>query len=263
MDGPDHVTPSSDVAFTTSVKKQQSLRGSRRTYERVERAGGWSTVISPDLQAFIALQTSFFLATANAAGQPYIQHRGGPPGFLRVLDEKTLGFADFSGNRQYITLGNLIDNPKVHLFLMDYAHRKRVKIWGSARFVEGDSALNASLMPPDYNARAERAVLITVAAWDLNCRQHIPQFVNVADVAGLLATRDQRIVELEAEVLRLQLAVSSSVDPQLSLQTCAAPPSANNSMPVMKLESSEARNAATAASSSGVAMRPIGTNETR
>ena len=128
----------------------------------MEQGGGWETEITPELAAFIAEQTSVFLATANAAGQPYIQHRGGPPGFLRVLDEQTLAFADYRGNRQYITLGNLAENPKVHLFLIDYAHRQRIKIWGEARVVEDDPELVAALMPEGYKARPEQAIVIHV-----------------------------------------------------------------------------------------------------
>jgi predicted pyridoxine 5'-phosphate oxidase superfamily flavin-nucleotide-binding protein len=137
----------SDVAFTPSVKAVQSRKGSRRAYEHMEQGGSWETRITPDLARFIAAQTSVFLASANAEGQPYIQHRGGPPGFLRVIDEETIAFVDFAGNRQYITQGNLADNPRAYLFLIDYAHRRRVKIWGEARVVEGDVELTAKLMP--------------------------------------------------------------------------------------------------------------------
>ena len=195
-------TPS-DIAFTEAVKTIQTRLGSRRAYARMEQNGGWQTTIDDDLAAFIAQQTSFYLATANAEGQPYIQHRGGPRGFLRVLDPHTLGFADFRGNRQYITVGNLTENPKVHLFLMDYAHRQRVKIWGEARVVEDDPALITQLMPAGYEARPERALLIQVEAWDANCPQHIPQLLEAADVAAALATRDQRITELEARLRAL------------------------------------------------------------
>src|SRR5438552_2857639 len=149
-------TYSSDVAFTPTVKAIQERKGSRRSYARMEEQGGWRTIITPDLAQFITAQTSVFFATANAAGQPYIQHRGGPEGFLRILDEKTIGFADFAGNRQYITQGNLAENPKAQLFLIDYAERRRVKIWGEARVVEGDTELTARLMPDDYKARAEQ-----------------------------------------------------------------------------------------------------------
>ncbi|HEX9771570.1 MAG TPA: pyridoxamine 5'-phosphate oxidase family protein, partial [Kiloniellales bacterium] len=169
-----------------------------------EERGSWQTRITPDLAGFIERQTSIFLATANAEGQPYIQHRGGPPGFLKALDDKTLGFADFVGNKQYITQGNLADNPKAHLFLIDYAQRQRIKIWGEAHVVEGDAELLAKLMPEGYKARPDQVILFTVSAWDANCPQHIPQRFEAADVAAALAARDDRIAALEAEVARLR-----------------------------------------------------------
>jgi predicted pyridoxine 5'-phosphate oxidase superfamily flavin-nucleotide-binding protein len=194
----------SDVAFTPTVKAVQTRKGSRRSYERMEERGSWQTRITPDLARFIAAQTSIFLGTASKDGQPYIQHRGGPPGFLRVLDDQTIGFADFAGNRQYITQGNLADNPKAYLFLIDYAHRRRIKLWGRAQVVEGDAALTARLMPEGYKARAEQAILFTVCAWDSNCPQHIPQRFEAADVAAALAERDRRIAALETEIERLR-----------------------------------------------------------
>jgi predicted pyridoxine 5'-phosphate oxidase superfamily flavin-nucleotide-binding protein len=194
---------SSDIAFTPSVKAIQLAKGSRATYRRMEENGSWPTEITTDLASFIARQTSIFLATASAAGQPYIQHRGGPPGFLHVLDKKTVGFADFRGNRQYITLGNLAENPKACLFLMDYAHRHRIKIWGEARVETDDAALLDRMMPKGYKARPEQAILFNVAAWDQNCPQHIPQLFEAADVAAALADRDARIAALEAEVARI------------------------------------------------------------
>ena len=197
---------SSDVAFTPSVKAAQTIRGSRAAYARVEANGAWETRVTPDLAAFIAAQTSVFLATANSDGQPYIQHRGGPPGFLRVLDDKTIAFADFAGNRQYITLGNLADNPKAHLFLIDYANRRRIKIWGEARIVENDPQLIADLMPKGYKARPERVILFTVSAWDANCPQHIPQRLEAADVRAALLDRDRRIEALEAQIEQLRAA---------------------------------------------------------
>ena len=197
-------TYASDIAFTPSVKAIQGTRGSRASYARMEEAGSWKTRITPDLAAFIAAQTSVFLATANTEGQPYIQHRGGPKGFLRVLDETTIGFADFAGNRQYITAGNLADNPKAYLFLIDYAQRRRIKIWGEARVVADDAALVGKLMPEGYKARPEQVILFTVAAWDANCPQHIPQRFEAADVAAALAERDARIAALEAEVRTLR-----------------------------------------------------------
>jgi uncharacterized protein len=195
---------SSDVAFTPSVKAVQARKGSRRSYLRMEKNGGWQTTVTPNLAAFIAAQTSVFLATANAEGQPYIQHRGGPAGFLRVLDEKTIGFVDFVGNRQYITLGNLADNPKAYLFLIDYAHRQRIKIWGTARVVEGDAELTAQLIPEGYRARPEQVILFTISAWDVNCPQHIPQRFDATDLVAALAERDRRIEELETALRALQ-----------------------------------------------------------
>lgn len=199
-------TPSyaSDVAFTPTVKAIQTRKGSRRGYAAMEQRGSWESRITPELADFIAAQTSVFFATASADGQPYIQHRGGPAGFLRVLDEHTIGFVDFAGNRQYITQGNLADNPKAYLFLIDYTHRRRIKIWGEARVVEGDGALVARLMPKGYKARPEQAILFTVAAWDSNCPQHIPQRFEAADVAAALEERDRRIADLEAEIKRLR-----------------------------------------------------------
>jgi predicted pyridoxine 5'-phosphate oxidase superfamily flavin-nucleotide-binding protein len=194
----------SDVAFTSTVKAIQSRKGSRGTYARMESQGGWATAITEELAAFIEGQTSIFLATANAQGQPYIQHRGGPPGFLQVLDEHTIGFADFNGNRQYISSGNLAENPKVHLFLIDYSTRQRIKLWGTARVVEDDKKLIERLMPANYRAKSEQAMLVTVAAWDANCPQHIPQRLEASDVARALQSRDQKIAELEAEIRRLK-----------------------------------------------------------
>src|SRR4051812_13325726 len=159
---------SSDVAFTPTVKAVQARKGSRASYARMEQKSGWQTRITPDVAGFIAAQTSVFLATVNAEGQPYIQHRGGPAGFLQVLDDTTIGFADFAGNRQYITQGNLADNPKAHLFLIDYTHCQRVKIWGEARVVEDDDALVARLMPDGYKARPEQLILFKVSAWSTN-----------------------------------------------------------------------------------------------
>jgi len=197
----------SDIAFTETVTAIQSRKGSRRAYANMEQGSGWKTEISEDLKAFIEAQISVFLATANSEGQPYIQHRGGPPGFLKVLDPKTIGFVDFKGNRQFISSGNLADNPKFHLFLIDYVNRQRVKIWGKARIVEGDDALVDRLMPPDYKARSEQVILLEVTAWDANCPQHIPQRFEAADVAKVLAERDRKIEALETEVKILRLAV--------------------------------------------------------
>ena len=197
----------SDIAFTPTVKALQEHKGSRRAYARMEEAGSWKTRITPDLAAFIAEQRSVFLATVNAEGQPYIQHRGGPPGFLRVLDEHTLGFVDFSGNRQFISTGNLAENPRAHLFLIDYRHRRRVKVWGEARVVDADEELLARLMPDGYKARPEQVMLFTVAAWDANCPQHIPTRYEAADVLEALQEKDRRIEALEAELAQLRAAL--------------------------------------------------------
>src|SRR3974390_3307533 len=194
----------SDVAFTDTVKSIQARKGSRAAYERMERSGSWKQAITPELKAEIEAQRSVFLATANALGQPYIQHRGGPAGFLKVLDEHTIGFADFAGNRQYITQGNLADNPRAHLFLIDYAHGRRVKLWGEARVVEGDDALVARLMPAGYKARPEQVILFTVGAWSTNCPKHIPRRFDAADAAAAPEARARRIAALEAEVARLR-----------------------------------------------------------
>lgn len=194
----------SDVAFTSAVKAIQTRKGSRHGYARMEQAGGWQVAISDELADFIAAQTSIYLATANADGQPYIQHRGGPAGFIQVLDAHTLAFVDYAGNKQYISAGNLSENPKAHMFLMDYAHRQRIKIWGEARVVEGDEALIARLLPQGYKARPEQVILFTVTAWDANCPQHIPVRFEAADVTAALDARDARIKALELEVQQLR-----------------------------------------------------------
>ena len=193
----------SDIAFSPTVKALQQARGSRHAYARMEQGRGWETGITDDLRGFIEAQTTLFMATANLDGQPYMQHRGGPAGFLHVLDPHTLAFADFTGNRQFVSTGNLADNPKAQLFLMDYGRRQRVKIWGEAR-IETDPALVERLMPAGYRARAEQAIVFTVKAWDANCPQHIPQLVPVDEVVPALAERDARIAQLEQELAALR-----------------------------------------------------------
>jgi predicted pyridoxine 5'-phosphate oxidase superfamily flavin-nucleotide-binding protein len=191
--------PASDVAFSPSVKAAQARLGSRGAYARMEEGEGWSTTVTDELRGFLAERDSFYLATANAAGQPYVQHRGGPRGFVHVLDERTLAFADFGGNRQYITVGNLAENDRAFLFFMDYARRQRIKVWGRARVVEGDPALLARMMPKGYKARGERVIVFTVEAWDANCPQHIPQKIDAADVRATVDRLEARVRELEAE----------------------------------------------------------------
>lgn len=194
--------PSSDVAFTPRVKEIQAQRGSRAAYARQEQNGGWPTTVTPDLAATIAGTTSFYMATSTPDGQPYIQHRGGPKGFLRVIDETTLGFADFAGNRQYITTGNLADNPRAFLFLMDYVNRRRTKIWGTARVTDDPEAI-AHLFPEGYDARPEQAILFTIAAWSRNCPQHIPQMFPADEVMAAIDALTARIKTLEAELANL------------------------------------------------------------
>lgn len=196
--------PTSDVAFSDSVKAVQVRKGSRSTYARMETQGGWETSIDDNLKGFIEEQTSAFLATASAAGQPTVQHRGGLAGFLRVLDPHTIAFADYRGNRQYISVGNLAENPKACLLLLDYSTQQRVKVWGEAR-VSDDRALMASLMPEGSKAKPEQSIIFTVTAWDANCPQHIPQRFEAADVARALAQKDERIAQLERELRALRV----------------------------------------------------------
>ena len=195
--------PVSDIAFTPSVKAEQERNGSRAQYARMEQAKGWASTVTPDLAAQIGAARSFYLGTASAEGQPYIQHRGGPPGFLRVLDERTLAFADLSGNRQYITAGNLAENPRAFIFIMDYARRRRVKSWGRARFIEDDDALLAQLRPARGDVIAERVIVFTIEAWDRNCPQHIPQLIPIEDAEAALKQLRQRVAELEGELVHL------------------------------------------------------------
>ncbi len=208
--------PSSDVAFSPAVKAIQSARGSRDAYAKLEARGGWATAITPDLSAFIAQQRSVFLATASADGQPYIQHRGGRPGFLHVLDEHTIAFADFSGNRQYITTGNLSENRKAQLFLIDYTTQQRVKIWGEAEIVR-DAALIEKLRDAGYAARVEQALVFRVTAYDFNCPQHIPQRFEAEDVARALQAREAEIEDLKAGLRNAQAQLASVTgSPRLS-----------------------------------------------
>ena len=189
----------SDTAFTPAVKDIQERKGSRRGYSKMEEKAGWRDTVTEDLVQFIGERDSFYLGTANADGQPYIQHRGGKPGFLKVVDEKTLAFADFRDNRQYITAGNLSENDKAYIFLMDYPNRRRIKIWGRARVME-DPTLMARLTDSDYGAVPEQAVVFEVAAWDVNCPQHITPRYSEAEVGEILAPLKRRIEELESRL---------------------------------------------------------------
>jgi predicted pyridoxine 5'-phosphate oxidase superfamily flavin-nucleotide-binding protein len=193
----------SDIAFTPAVKAVQAAKGSRESYARAER-WGWQTRVTPDLAEFLAGLDMFYLGTASALGQPYIQYRGGSPGFLKVLDEKTLAFADFGGNRQYLTVGNLSENPRAALFLMDYANQQRVKLWGTARVVEDDPDLLDQLRDPDYPGKVERAIVFTIEAWDINCPRHIHKRFSQRQVQPVVEQLQRRIAELEAELTNLR-----------------------------------------------------------
>lgn len=194
----------SDIAFTSAVKEIQTEKGSRKSYSKVEQSRGWETTITPDLSAFLAGLDMFYLGTANASGQPYIQYRGGAPGFLKVIDKKTLGFADFGGNRQYITLGNLSDNPQAFIFLMDYSNSRRIKIWGTARVVEDNSDLLEQLQVSEYPGRVERAILFSVEAWDVNCPQHIHKRFLQSTVAPIIEKLQTEIQELQAKLAQYE-----------------------------------------------------------
>ena len=193
-------TPISDVAFTPSVKAIQERMGSRNSYESMEQRGGWSDVVTPDLVAFIAERDSIYVGTASAAGRPYIQHRGGPPGFLKVLDDRTLAFADFIGNKQFISMGNLAENDQAYLFLMDYAERRRIKIWGRAEFVEDDAKLLERVADAEYAGRPQSVFRFHVEAWDVNCPQHIPRLFSLEQVEIRVRALQKRIAELEARL---------------------------------------------------------------
>jgi len=201
---------SSDIAFTPAVKAIQKQKGSRVDYARMEWSGGWQTTVTPGLAEFLANLDMFYLGTSNAEGQPYIQYRGGFPGFLKVIDDRTLGFADFGGNRQYITLGNLSENPKAFIFLIDYANRRRVKLWGTAKVIEGDPDLLEKLRDPDYPGKVERAILFTLEAWDINCPQHIHRRVSERQIGSVIEQLQQRVSELEGELAKLREGASET-----------------------------------------------------
>jgi predicted pyridoxine 5'-phosphate oxidase superfamily flavin-nucleotide-binding protein len=219
----DSERPSSDIAFTDTVKQLQARNGSREAYAKMEGRGGWPDRITPQLAAFIGQQNSFYLATVNAEGQPYIQHRGGPRGFLRPIDERTLAMADFRGNRQFISQGNLLENRKAFIFLMDYANRRRIKIWGEARMVEGDDALLRAVMPEGYAAAPERVLLFKISAWDPNCPQHIPRKIDADEVDAMLAERNREIADLKAQFERLRQTRETSECRSCGSKTLAPP----------------------------------------
>jgi predicted pyridoxine 5'-phosphate oxidase superfamily flavin-nucleotide-binding protein len=194
----------SDIAFTPAVKAIQNEKGSRSSYSKMEERGGWQTAVTPDLEAYLSELDMFYLGTSNSEGQPYIQYRGGSPGFLKVVDEKTLGFGEFGGNRQYITMGNLSENPKAFIFLMDYVNSRRIKLWGTARVVEDDPQLLGRLRDPDYPAKVERAILFEIESWDVNCPQHIHKRFPQTMVAPVIKKLQAKVSDLESKLAALQ-----------------------------------------------------------
>jgi predicted pyridoxine 5'-phosphate oxidase superfamily flavin-nucleotide-binding protein len=197
----------SSLVFTPAAQQAQAERGSAKAYA-ARVAEGFPDAVTPELAAFIAEQDTAFLGTANAQGAPYIQHRGGPKGFIKVIDARTLGFADYKGNRQYITLANLSENDRAYLFLLDPARKQRIKFWGRARVVENDPALVEKLFDKGYKARPERAILFTIEAWDVNCSAHIVTRFTENDIGEALAVVQAKIAALEAENARLRALVA-------------------------------------------------------
>lgn len=194
------VTHNAEIVFPASARARQEQKGSRESYAKMEQTRGFEDRITPDFAAFIAERDSLYLGTVSADGWPYIQHRGGAKGFIKVIDDRTLAFADFAGNRQYISMGNLDDNDRAFIFLMDYPNRRRIKVWGRAKFVEDDPALLEKLTDADYHGKAERALVFTVEAWDVNCKQHIQPRLDESQVAELVEPLHARIAELEAQL---------------------------------------------------------------
>ncbi len=188
-----------DIVFSDAILATQTRNGAAGAGEKIIKRG-WNKTVTDDLKAFLEVQDSFYLATAGKSGQPYIQHRGGPKGFLKPLDDNTLGFADFRGNKQYISTGNLTENPKAFIFLMNYPARTRIKIWGRAEESD-DAKLIKTLSDGSYNAVVERAIRFTIEAWDINCRQHIVERYTEEDVQTVVAGLQSRIKELEALVV--------------------------------------------------------------
>jgi predicted pyridoxine 5'-phosphate oxidase superfamily flavin-nucleotide-binding protein len=188
----------SDIVFTPSVKKFQKYYKSRSSYARMEETRGWNTKVTNDLAEFLTEIDSFYLGTANLNGQPYIQHRGGNKGFLKVIDEEHLGFVDFSGNKQYISIGNLSENSKATIFLMHYPSQTRIKIWGTAKVIEDANTIMS--LKDDYNAKVERAIVFKIVAWDINCRQHIKQRYSIDQIEKIIEPLKKRINELEKEL---------------------------------------------------------------
>ena len=194
-----------EIAFTPNVKNQQERSGSRRSYARMEIGSDHHDKLGPNEAAFIAERDSFYMATVSETGWPYIQHRGGPAGFVRILDDKTIGFADFAGNRQYVSVGNMQNKDRVSLFFMDYANQTRLKLLGRVRLVQLDeSKLLEQLQLPDYRARVERGMVITIEGFDWNCPQHITPRFTETQVVAMVAPFKDKIAELEARLASLR-----------------------------------------------------------
>jgi predicted pyridoxine 5'-phosphate oxidase superfamily flavin-nucleotide-binding protein len=192
-----------DIVLTPAARREQEKRGSAKAYARKVEAG-YPDRVSPDLAGFIAELDTAFLATTSAEGSPYIQHRGGPKGFIKLLDDKTLAFADFAGNKQYITISNLAGNDRAYLFLLDFANKQRIKVRGRARVEENDPDLMERLVDTSYRARPERAIVFTIEAWDVNCSQHITERYTQGEIAIAVQGLRDRIATLEAENAQLR-----------------------------------------------------------
>jgi len=198
--------------FTPAAQQAQVERGSAEHYAK-RIAEGFPDKVTPQLAQFIAEQDMAFLGTASGDGAPYVQHRGGPKGFIKVIDERTLGFADYRGNRQYITLANLSENDRAYLFLLDPARRQRIKLWGRAHVIENDPALIEKLFDAGYKAKPERAILFSIEAWDVNCSQHITTRFTEAEIEEAFTVVQGKIAELQAENERLRAALAQQASP--------------------------------------------------
>jgi predicted pyridoxine 5'-phosphate oxidase superfamily flavin-nucleotide-binding protein len=203
----------SSRVFTPAAQQAQAERGSAKAYA-ARIAEGFPDKVTAELAAFIAEQDTAFLATATADGAPYLQHRGGPKGFIKIIDEKTLGFADYRGNRQYLTLANLSENDRAFLFLFDPGRKQRIKLWGRARVIENDAALLERLFDKGYKARPERAILFTIEAWDVNCSSHIVTRFTEAEIDHAFEAVKEKIAELQDENTRLRAALAQREKPE-------------------------------------------------
>lgn len=194
-----------DTAFTASVKAAQEANGSRNAYARHEGVAEGPDRLTPHEAEFIAARDSFYMASVSETGWPYVQHRGGAAGFVKTLDERTLAFADFRGNRQYVSVGNISANDRVALFFMDYPARTRLKLLGRARLVDLENSpdIKRRIVDPSYRAHVERAFLIDVDAYDWNCPQHITPRYTMAEIEPMVEGLKARVAELEARLSAL------------------------------------------------------------